>query len=180
MRKGSRTQAMIMALLAMVVVCRPVAAQLGIMPIHIGAALGGAFPLSDFGNAFSTGFNVTGTIAVTPPLIPVGFRGDVVYNHFGSKGASNATAKIAGASANAIFGMPGVIITPYVIGGIGYYHVSSSLTGTTASNHFGFNAGAGLNVPLLVFKAFVEARYNRISESGGSTSFVPVTVGVMF
>ena len=136
--------------------------------------------MSDFGNAFSTGFNVTGTIAVTPPLIPLGFRGDVVYNQFSSKGTSNGNAKIAGASANAIFGMPGVIITPYVIGGIGYYHVSSSLTGTTASNHFGFNAGAGLNVPLLVFKAFVEARYNRISESGGSTSFVPVTVGVMF
>ena len=58
--------------------------------------------------------------------------------------------------------------------------MSSSLTGGAASNHFGFNAGAGLNVPLLVFKAFVEARYNRISETGGSTSFVPVTVGVMF
>ena len=180
MSKRSRSLAMITVALAMVVVWRPAAAQLGIMPIHIGAAVGGAFPLSDFGNAFSTGFNVTGTIAVTPPLIPVGFRGDVVYNHFGSKGASNATAKIAGASANAIFGMPGVIITPYVIGGIGYYHVSSSLTGGAASNHFGFNAGAGLNVPLLVFKAFVEARYNRISETGGSTSFVPVTVGVMF
>jgi hypothetical protein len=27
---------------------------------------------------------------------------------------------------------------------------------------------------------FIEARYTRISESGGSTSFVPVTVGIMF
>lgn len=180
MSKGSRAAAMIAVLLATIAVCRPAAAQLGVMPLHIGAAVGGAFPLSDFGNAFNTGFNVTGTVAVTPPLIPVGFRGDVVYNQFGSKGTSSANAKIAGASANAVFGLPGVIVTPYVIGGIGYYHVSSSLTGTTASNHFGFNAGAGLNVPLLVFKAFVEARYYRISESGGSTSFVPVTVGVMF
>ena len=47
--------------------------------------------MSDFGNTFNTGFNVTGTVAVTPPLIPVGFRGDVAYNQFGSKGASNAT-----------------------------------------------------------------------------------------
>jgi hypothetical protein len=44
----------------------------------------------------------------------------------------------------------------------------------------GFNAGAGLKLPLLEFSAFIEARYNRVSENGGSTSFVPVTVGVMF
>ena len=71
-------------------------------------------------------------------------------------------------------------IAPYAIGGVGYYRVSSSATGTVASNHFGFNAGAGLDVPLSGFTTFIEARYNRISESGVSTSFVPVTVGVMF
>jgi len=31
-----------------------------------------------------------------------------------------------------------------------------------------------------VFSTFAEARYNRVSENGGSTSFIPVTVGVMF
>ena len=29
-------------------------------------------------------------------------------------------------------------------------------------------------------KGYAEARYNRVSENGGSTSFVPITVGLMF
>ncbi len=149
-------------------------------PVQIGVAVGAAAPLSDLGNSFSTGFNVTGTIAINVPLLPVGFRIDAAYNQFGAKGTSNVNAKIAGVSGNVVFGMPGVVITPYFIGGVGYYRVSSSATGSVASNNFGFNAGAGLKIPLLVFATFIEARYNRVSENGGSTSFVPVTVGVLF
>jgi hypothetical protein len=47
-------------------------------------------------------------------------------------------------------------------------------------HHFGWNAGAGINLPLSVFKAFVEARYNRISANGSNMEFVPVTFGIMF
>jgi hypothetical protein len=149
-------------------------------PVQIGVAAGAAVPVSDLGNSFSTGFNVTGTIAINVPLLPIGFRIDAAYNQFSAKGASNVNAKIAGVTGNVVFGMPGVVITPYLIGGVGYYRVSSSATGSVASNDFGFNAGAGVKLPLLVFSAFAEARYNRVSENGGSTSFVPVTVGVMF
>ena len=89
-------------------------------------------------------------------------------------------AKFASVTGNVVVAMPAVGIKPYAIGGLGFYHVSSSVTGTTASNDFGFNVGAGINVPLTGFATFVEARYNRVSESGGSASFVPITFGVMF
>jgi len=172
---------------------RTASAQLAtiLKPVQIGVAAGAAVPVSDLGNSFSTGFNVTGTIAINVPLLPIGFRIDAAYNQFGEKGAtatptspsaaaSNVNAKVAGVTGNVVFGMPGVIITPYFIGGVGYYRVSSSATGTVASNNFGFNVGAGVKLPLLVFSAFAEARYNRVSENGGSASFIPVTVGVMF
>jgi hypothetical protein len=149
-------------------------------PIQVGVALGGAIPLSDFGNGFNTGFNLTGTVGINPAGLPVGFRIDAAYNQFGSKGTTNVNAKIAGVSGNVVLTMAGAQMAPYLIGGVGYYRVSSSLTGTVASNNFGFNAGAGLQIPLSGFATFIEARYNRISENGGSTSFVPVTVGVMF
>jgi opacity protein-like surface antigen len=160
-------------------------------PVQIGVALGGAIPLSDFGKLFNTGYNLTGTIGVNPAGTPVGFRIDAAYNQFGAKRTTavpngaivtlgRVNAKIAGVSGNVVFGMPGVVITPYLIGGVGYYRVSSSATGSVASNNFGFNAGAGVKIPLIAFSTFIEARYNRISENGGSTSFVPVTVGVMF
>ena len=150
-------------------------------PVQVGVAVGGAFPQSDFGNSFNTGFNITGMLGINVPLLPVGFRIDAAYNQFGAKGISTVNAKIAGVSGNVLFGIPGaVIVSPYLIGGVGYYRVSSSATGSVASNDFGFNVGAGVKVPLLVFSTFIEARYTRVSETGGSTSFVPVTVGVMF
>jgi len=150
-------------------------------PVQIGVAAGAAVPVSDLSNSFSTGFNVTGTIAINVPLLPIGFRIDAAYNQFGAKGASNVNAKIASVTGNVVFGIPGaIIVSPYLIGGVGYYRVSSSVTGSVASNNFGFNAGAGVKLPLLVFSAFAEARYNRVSENGGSTTFVPITVGVMF
>ncbi len=149
-------------------------------PVQLGVALGGAIPLSDFGKSFNTGFNVTGTVGVNPAGLPVGFRIDAAYNQFGAKATTTVSAKIAGVSGNVVLSMAGAQMAPYLIGGVGYYRVSSSLTGSVASNHFGFNAGAGLQIPLSGFATFIEARYNRISENGGSTSFVPVTVGVMF
>ena len=48
------------------------------------------------------------------------------------------------------------------------------------ANNLGWNAGAGINLPLSVFKAFVEARYNSYSVNGTNVQFVPVTVGIMF
>ena len=151
-----------------------------IRPIQIGVAAGAAIPVSDLSTNFSTGFNVTGTVGINPVGLPVGFRGDVAYNQFGSKGGTNVNAKFASVTGNVVLSIAGVGLTPYAIGGIGFYHVSSSVTGSTASNDFGFNIGAGASIPLSGFLAFVEARYNRVSESGGSASFVPITFGVMF
>jgi Outer membrane protein beta-barrel domain len=149
-------------------------------PVQVGVALGGAIPLSDFGKSFNTGYNFTGTIGLNPAGMPVGFRIDGAYNQFGAKGTTQVNAKIASVSGNIVLSMASAEMTPYLIGGAGYYHESSSVTGIgSASNHFGFNAGAGLRIPLAGFTTFIEARYNRISDNG-STSFVPVTVGVIF
>lgn len=153
-------------------------------PVRVGVAAGAAIPLSDFGNAFSTGYNVTGTVGLYPAGMPVAFRLDGAYNQFSGKGTVKANAKIAAFSGNVMWTVPteGAQMSPYLIGGIGYYHVSASAAGfgSAASNHFGFNAGAGLNIPLSGFSTFIEARYNRISTNGGSTSFIPITFGIMF
>jgi len=178
--RKSRVPVVVIALLAAAGTASAQVATI-LKPVQVGVAVGGAFPLSDFGKSFNTGFNVTGMMGINVPLLPVGFRIEAAYNQFGAKGTSNVNAKIAGVSGNVVFSIPGaVIVSPYLIGGLGYYRVSSSATGSVASNNFGFNAGAGIKIPLVVFATFVEARYTRVSETGGSTSFVPVTVGVMF
>jgi hypothetical protein len=51
--------------------------------------------------------------------------------------------------------------------------------GSSASNRGGFNVGGGLNFGLLAFKTFAEARYTWVAAANGSTTFVPITVGLM-
>lgn len=150
-------------------------------PVRLGASLGGSIPLGDFGQAVNTGYNAAAIVALQPAGMPLGFRIEGAFNQFGLKGGGG-NANIFAVTGNALFNVAaGPDLAPYIIGGAGYYHESVSRTlGGNAENHFGFNIGAGLNIPLSGFATFVEARYHRVSENGGSTSFVPISVGILF
>ncbi len=160
-------------------------------PFQVGGAAGIAFPTSDLGNSVNTGFNVTVALGYSPPALPVGLRAEAGYNELGfQRGEGNIN--IAAFTGNAIFALPAAGFTPYVIGGAGLYRVGvsapavqvngqSAFSITTSENDFGFNIGGGVKLPLSSsFETFVEARYNRVSAIGGSQSFIPVTVGIMW
>jgi len=176
-------RSLVFALVAgLVLVSMPASAQLGLKPISIGIAGGGAMPMSDLSDVSKTGYNGTLAIALKLPMIPVGLRFDGAYNHFGSK-LDNSSLNVASVTGNVTYNLPSIGVSPYVIGGAGMY--SSIVTGGTLpssarSNDFGWNAGAGVKLPLLVFSAFVEARYNHVTVDGGSMKFTPVTFGIMF
>lgn len=78
--------------------------------------------------------------------------------------------------------LPVPVLRPYLIGGVGYYNVRTSPTSgvTTSSNNAGFNIGGGVTLPLILANTFVEARYHRVNQAGGTISYVPITVGIMF
>jgi opacity protein-like surface antigen len=158
-------------------------AQSSSNPFHIGASAGIAFPTSDLGNATNTGYNVTLAVGYTPPAAPIGLRFEAAYNEFGLQGGGGSF-NIPAFTANVVFAMPAAGFTPYAIGGGGLYRPGANTTfGTTTSeNHFGFNIGGGVKLPLSSdFETFVEARYNHVSINGGGTlSFIPVTVGIMW
>jgi len=82
-----------------------------------------------------------------------------------------------------VYTLPGVSFSPYAIGGAGLYRTNVDITGggSAGENHFGFNVGGGVKIPLSSsFETFVEARYNRVTVNGGNLAFVPVTVGIMW
>ena len=174
---------LVFALVAgLVLVSTPASAQLGLKPISLGIAGGGTLPMSDLSDATETGYNGTLAIALKLPMIPVGLRFDGAYNHFGSK-VGDGKLNIASATANLTYNLPSMGVSPYVIGGAGYYSSLASAGGLPSnvrSNDFGWNAGAGVKLPFVVFSAFVEARYNRIMVDNGSIDFVPLTFGIMF
>ena len=169
--------------IALVAAPRVSHAQLGALkPFQIGIAGGGALPMSNLSTTTKTGYNGTVALGINLPFIPVGLRVDGAYNAFSAKAAGGAKLHVMSATGNIVWGLPIPGLSPYLIGGAGLYMPTVTAPGfaSTTENHFGWNAGAGVNLPLSGFKAFVEARYNRISANGGSMEFVPVTFGIMF
>jgi hypothetical protein len=146
--------------------------------VHFGVAAGAAIPVSDLSDVAKTGFNGTVALGFTPALIPLGVRIDGAYNQFGSKLATG-NLHITSVTGNLVYKMPGATISPYAIGGAGWYNSGAS-GGGSSTNDFGWNIGAGISMPLSGFDTFVEARYNQVQTSGTSTKFVPIVFGVMF
>ncbi len=157
-------------------------------PFSLGISGGASIPTGDLSNSVNTGYNIGGHIGLGMPSLPISFRGDVNYDNFGAKGTTSANAHVWSYTANAVYDFPTMTsIRPYIIGGIGGFKpgVSATSGGSTYSassgTKFGFDAGGGVSIPLSGFNAFIEARYNRFNnDGGGSTSFVPITFGVMF
>jgi hypothetical protein len=149
-------------------------------PVQIGVALGAAIPTSDMSDVVSTGFNATATVGFTPEMIPLGIRIDGAYNQFGVQrlfGGGNL--HFTSVTGNLVYKAPGATISPYGIGGAGWYNVGAS-GGGGSSNHFGWNIGGGILMPLSGFDTFIEARYYQVQGSAGSSKFFPVTFGILF
>lgn len=171
------------ATIALVAAPRVSNAQLSVLkPFQLGIAGGAAQPMSDLKQGANLGYNGTVAMGINLPFIPVGLRIDGAYNQFGEKAGIGAKLHVMSATGNVVLRLPSIGISPYLIGGAGLYMATTTVTGAAnqTDNHLGWNAGAGINLPLTVFNAFVEARYNRINTSTGSLQFVPVTFGIMF
>jgi hypothetical protein len=169
------------ATIALVAAPRISEAQLGLVkPFSLGVAGGVTQPMSDLSDAAKLGYNGTAALEIHLPFIPVGVRVDGAYNSFGEKITGTGKLHAISATGNLVWRLPVPGFSPYLIGGAGLYMVGSDLDGASNENHMGWNAGAGVNLPLGFLKAFVEARYNNISSDAGSMKFVPVTLGIMF
>lgn len=164
----------------------PAAQGQGYNPFQIGASGGIAFPTGDLGNTTNTGYNIAVVVGYKPQLLPVSVRAEAAYNQFGFNGGGGSI-NIPSFTGNLVYELPlGVGFTPYAIGGVGLYRppttLFNGLGSNNAENDFGWNIGGGIKIPLSPsFETFIEARYNSVNRSGGGTaSFVPVTVGILF
>lgn len=171
------------AAVAMVAATTPEVSAQGYNPFEIGASGGVGLPTGDLGNGANTGYNIALAVGYRPRYTPIAVRAEAAYNQFGRE-AGGGSINIPAFTGNLEYALPfGMSYTPYAIGGVGLYRPSVDLGGgsTGAENRFGWNAGGGVKIPFSrSFKTFIEARYNSVNVEGGTLSFVPITVGVMF
>ena len=149
--------------------------------VQFGAAAGAVIPSGDISSDVNTGFNGTVMVGFQPSMIPLGIRIDGAYNQMGAKGGGG-NAHVTSVTGNFVWKFPSTTVSPYAIGGAGWCNAGVSVTGfgTFSENHFCWNAGGGISMPLSGFDTFIEARYNRVLMNGGNLSYIPITFGVMF
>jgi opacity protein-like surface antigen len=139
-------------------------------------------------------------VTFTRPGSPFGFRLDATY---GTNGANDVlkgdlttrlgqptdeTTKLLGANLDVTFASQSTArAKPYLLGGLGMYHVTISVTSgdSTTDNSetkLAWNLGAGISYRFGGVAAFLEARYvNPAAVSGfPRTTFLPIIAGVRF
>lgn len=153
-------------------------------PVSLGIAAGAAIPVSTLSDSWSTGYNGTVALGLSSVGSPLGLRFEGSYNKFIGRndnfGNNQPDYRVIDGTANVVYALPGVGITPYLIAGGGYYNLKEDLPNLSAVNKFGINGGVGAMFPLSGFNTYVEARVHDVFTDFNSTWFVPVTFGIMF
>ena len=154
-------------------------------------SLGGGLtlPLSEFGDAASTGFHGLAGVSFLPSGSPVGIQVDGMFQRFGFEDAPDgfdANFQIIQGTANAVYKFKSseeTKVRPYLIGGVGLYSFKATgddVPDTGSETDFGINAGAGFDFKFGAAGLFLEGRFHNVFTEGESTNFIPITVGVRF
>jgi opacity protein-like surface antigen len=173
-----------------------------IRPVQFGISAGLTMPMGDVGDAFESGFNVTGHVWYRPGTFAnLSFRGDVGFDRFQAKDIvlagirSKGTLTAIGGVANAVYSFPqtdaSALLRPYVLVGVGLYNTRQKVTLTVGEGggteeaedtdtNFGLQGGAGLQFNLSGFSTFAEAKFVNVFTDGSSARWVPISFGVRF
>ena len=165
-------------------------------PISIGLAGGMTVPTSDTRDALSSGAHVEGFVKVRLPGGFPAFRAALNYERLDRKavagpagiGSADARAAILGALGQLQLDLLQGPVRPYVVAGVGAFHLKADDGGATGSSsqlEFGVDGGAGLAVRLGPITGFAEARMRNVYTNAGwidarTIKAVPVSFGLMF
>ena len=153
-------------------------------PIRFGIAGGLTLPTGDDKDFFDNGFHGQVMLGFGMMALPVKLRADLSYHSFGGKEntlADGADARVISGAVNAIVGMGGIGVKPYLTGGLGMYNQKVEAFGEDVTEtDFGINGGVGIEFSLTGMSTFLEARYVNIFSEGESTGIIPITFGILF
>jgi hypothetical protein len=182
----------------------PVYPQVRMGGFYWGLGGGLSAPRQELNTVFEPGFNITGLLGWDPIGSPFGVRFDVAYDQFSERSQFAAlgadpsilSAHLDGKLRFPLYGVEtGGRAELYAIGGGSYYRYKnlrqapsgSGPAGATCvredgpcdewGDDFGWNLGGGVGFGFGPSNVFLEARWMGL---GGSTSFVPIIIGLTF
>jgi len=171
----------VLAVACLTVVAPPMALAQG---VRWGVGAGLLMPMGELGDFDKMGF--TGGIGGTYRMPGgIGIRADVSYGTMSEKtGVVDHSTKIMGGMASVVYSLGGAAgARPYLMGGVGMYNIKvEGGGGSVDQSKIAFAVGAGVSFPMGTggSRLFAETRYTSVSTSGGSTTFLPIIVGISF
>jgi hypothetical protein len=149
-----------------------------------GLGAGLTLPLGNYSTGDNLGFHALGLVQMPLRHTPVHLRADVMFSTTSHKNGVSGSTRVIGADVDALYhlGDRTASARPYILGGLGLFNGHVSFTGGSVSNtNIAMNLGGGVLFGLgKTTHAFAEARFMDIFTSGGSTTFIPITFGLMF
>jgi opacity protein-like surface antigen len=153
---------------------------------YIGFGAGAAIPTGSFADFDKLGWLGQVIAGITGPSGRLGGRIDGDYSRHSYKSPASGHDGLFGANADVVlnFGMATSKARPYVLAGVGVYNVKSTGAGGTYASGTSvtkgaFNGGAGVNIKTSGNMAvYLEGRFISIRASGGSLSFIPLSIGL--
>ena len=162
-----------------VVAARPAMAQ----GLRYGVSAGLLMPMGNYGDADKMGW-VAGAGATywLPGTGNLGVRGDFSYSTT-SHDPGPGNSKIMGGMASFVYALnpssaPARIM---LTAGVGYFNLKDSEgTGSVSKLGFGGGAAVAFKMGTSSTRLVVGSRFTSVSTTGGSTTFLPITVGLTF
>lgn len=142
----------------------------------LGIGGGISVPAGGFAKGRVPGFNLSALAEFRTPSEPLGIRAEALYQYFGKKeNAVGATSSNTFAAVvNVMYHAPKSQIRPYIIAGMGLYHIPDQ------GNNAGLNGGVGLSIPLTGMGAYAEARVHAAITQGPAFVTIPISFGITF
>jgi hypothetical protein len=168
---------------------------LSVPALHAQAtfSLGGGIgiPVGNFNDAVKLGWHGLAGFSFVPTNSPVGIQVDGQFHQFKFDGQTSLKERMLFGTVNAVYKFQSSEtsrVHPYLIGGGGVYNLKttgSANPGTVISTSgsttkFGLNGGVGLEFKAGGAGLFVEDRWHHVFTSGGSTTFMPISIGIRF
>ena len=175
------------------VACLAGMGSLSAQRVRYGLGGGVVMPMGDYKTLDKLGWLAGADVTYWLASAPIGIRGDFQYSQTSHKDvvgvAVDGNSKVIGGMAEIVyaFGEQAAQIRPYILGGVGYFNVKvtatvQGLTIAASESKVGFGGGAGLAFKMGTgnTRIFVEGKFVNVSTTGGSTTFLPIRVGVRF